>query len=133
MERDWQTVKRLENWLRIFAPRRAVSSWGRAPFLALEETLLREYGRDENAPCRAAPSKQLDMADAEKVEAALCSPLMPAIERKLITTFYLAKDVQWSCFGRLCRSAGTSRRRAADDLMAAEWLLGNLLRRLYDA
>ena len=69
----------------------------------------------------------------ERVEAALCSPLMPAIERKLITTFYLAKDVQWSCFGRLCRSAGTSRRRAADDLMAAEWLLGNLLRRLYDA
>lgn len=125
-------MKRLENWLRAFAPRRAVSSWGRAPFLALEETLLREYGRDENAPCKAAPSKQLDLADAEKVETALCSPLMPAIEKKLIVTFYLAKDIQWSAFGRLCRAAGTSRRHAADDLMAAEWLLGNLLRRLYD-
>jgi len=73
------------------------------------------------------------MADAEKVEAALCSPLMPAIERKLITTFYLAKDVQWWREDRLCGRGGTGRRRAADDLMAAEWLLGNLLRRLYDA
>lgn len=93
---------------------------------------MREYGRDENAPCKAAPSKQLDLVDAEKVETALCSPLMPASEKKLIVTFYLAKDVQWSAFGRLCRAAGTSRRHAADDLMAAEWLLGNLLRRLYD-
>ena len=125
-------MKRLENWLRAFAPRRAVSEWGRPPFLALEETLVKQFGRDPDAPGGASPTKLLDMADAEKVEAALCSPLMPALEKKLITTFYLARDVQWAAFGRLCRAAGTSRRRAGDDLMAAEWLLGNLLRRLYD-
>ena len=126
-------MKRLENWLRVFAPRRAVSPWGRAPFAALEERLIMQFGpgsQDQAEP--SSPPKPCDPADAEKVETALCSPLMPATEKKLITTFYMAQDVQWSAFGRLCRDAGTSRRRAAEDLMAAEWLLGNLLRRLYD-
>lgn len=100
--------------------------------MALEQELKKLNGIAEDAVQGASCRPALDEHDAEKVETALCSKLMPTVERRLITTFYLARDAQWSCFGRLCRHAGTSRRRAADDLMAAEWLLGNLLRRLYD-
>lgn len=141
MERDWETVRRLENWLRVYAPRRSnASPWGRPPFLAFEAMLLQEFGRetgDDGAPTSVPGSSRdtgaLDVSDAEKVEAALVSPLMPERERRIITTFYLASPGQSANFGRLCRNAGTTRRRANDDLLSSEWLLGNVLRRLYDA
>ena len=142
IERDWQTVRRLENWVRVYAPRhRGQSAWGTPPFVAVEQYLGVWYEHDDDDGSCRVPGAQSDKKtktstdpfDAEKVEHALVSPLFPAAEKRLIKTFYLSRDSRWSSFGRLCRSAGTSKRKAADDLIRAEWLLGNMLRRLYDA
>lgn len=141
MERDWETVRRLENWLRVYGPRRSnASPWGRPPFLAFEATLLQEFGYetdDDGKPVRPRGScrstVKIDASDAEKVEAALVSEFVPEKERRIIKTFYLATSRQCSSFGRLCRDAGTSRRRSVADLMSAEWLLGNVLRTRYDS